>query len=253
MFNPLDTKSIFNTFHFTYEGMIEDLSIKYIQGILEPISNELKNCISIADIYKHIDNYYPKSLGIDIQIDINEFLSKLIDVTSLDEYKNFIIYAVINYLIKEIFKQLNNTILVKPKDIFISIFNNDKIRWLLFNICPSPFPEDTLTNDQVINISKSLPDDNIDNQEIADIINKVTRYLKKVYKGRAAELINHFTPYIDIKYTTDNLSNLVIIVIVMLRKNIRLKDWDLNNPMFYISSLYDNSIVNLEATLSVQI
>ena len=126
------------------------------------------------------------------------------------------------------------------------------MRFLIFCVCPSPFPtgEKELTAALIMKYSEELINNNITDIEIATILSQICNYIKKLYYRRAVELLDHIGKSIKFFRTEDNLKDLVHVIIIIIRNNIRINNYDLENPMFYISSLYDNRIIDFKTVLS---
>ena len=177
----------------------------------------------------------------------------IIDFNTHEEYLNLILINIEKFFYIKIFTSLTADLeVVYPKDIFIAIFNSNDLRFLIFCVCPSPFPtgEKELTAALIMKYSEELINNNITDIEIATILSQICNYIKKLYYRRAVELLDHIGKSIKFFRTEDNLKDLVHVIIIIIRNNIRINNYDLENPMFYISSLYDNRIIDFKTVLS---
>ena len=245
----IDNNQILELFNLYYTNSILDpLTIEYLKEFANKIFDGI-NKPKITEIHQNIE-----TLGFNLSYNMMKYINDhILDFNNMDEYRQLTLKYAIEYFYIRIFELLpKNLATILPKDIFITIFNNDELRWLLFGICPSPFPtgKDFINKDQVMIISTEIINNEIKDAEIAQIISQVCNYLKVLYAKRAIEFIEYIGNNIGFFRSGNNFTDLIKIVIILLRNNIRSKKWNLDNSIFYISSLYDNDILDLKTPLS---
>jgi len=163
------------------------------------------------------------------------------------------IYGAIDYLIIEIIELAGNelsdtsdTKIITDEYIFLAIFNDDEMRWMFFGIMPSFFRVVDHDFDYIYQQLKYEVE--TPNNLCGRIISKFIWYLQKIYGDRYQDLHNSIVEqYPQLKNDT------IDPVIFTLTENIKNRDWDLNNPKFYIISMYDNNMIDWKTPLSHQI
>ena len=110
------------------------------------------------------------------------------------------------------------------------------MRWLFFNIMPSPVVDIKLVKYPEL---KDL------NKSCIKVISIVITYLKLLYKDRYKDLED------SIKEQFPQLKPISLDPIIFtLAKNIKNKGWDMNEPKYFIISLYDNDVIDWKTPLS---
>jgi len=255
---------------------LSENTIAYIQAFLTPVYSELEKYHNVNEIHESISKW--------AQIKENEYseLSKHGCSEAMKAYNNSeketnnepinlqqMIYGAIEYLIMEILQLAGNQLhdnneLLSDKDelsdnldiyiitdeyVFTAIFNDDELRWMFFAIMPSPFK--LVDHDFIFNyIHQSLKYEvEKPNDLCVEVIYKFIWYLQKIYDHHYRDVSNS----IKDQYPQLKNENTIDPIIFTLTENIKNRDWDLNNPKFFIISMYDNNIIDWKTPLSHQI
>jgi hypothetical protein len=155
------------------------------------------------------------------------------------------IYGAVEYLCAELIEVASmilydNNIptdkIITEDDLFMGMFEDVELRWLFFNIMPSPVVDIKLVKYPEL---KDL------NKSCIKVISIVITYLKLLYKDRYKDLED------SIKEQFPQLKPISLDPIIFtLAKNIKNKGWDMNEPKYFIISLYDNDVIDWKTPLS---
>ena len=272
LYDFYSSKDIINEEYMNVFGNLDnpnlDTITDYIQLLLKPVYNylksydltEFKQKLSKLSLGQHISDYLLINIPFEVRTNQAEYFSYNIKYT--------ILYF-INKILMDAKKSIETGIAIFQQrekitvnDIFISIFNEDDLRFMIFKVCPDPFPSTPVDDRNVFGITEKLGRYHITDLDSRKVVAKLVNYLCALYQDNLSECNDYLyntlnIPSIvpDFTLGTNEVDNLVRLLAISLLINIDYKisnneGWRRDKAMFYIASLYDNDYIQLKDTLS---
>lgn len=272
LYDFYSSKDIINEEYMNVFGNLDnpnlDTITDYIQLLLKPVYNylksydltEFKQKLSKLSLGQHISDYLLINIPFEVRTNQAEYFSYNIKYT--------ILYF-INKILMDAKKSIETGIAIFQQrekitvnDIFISIFNDDDLRFMIFKVCPDPFPSTPVDDRNVFGITEKLGRYHITDLDSRKVVAKLVNYLCALYQDNLSECNDYLyntlnIPSIvpDFTLGTNEVDNLVRLLAISLLINIDYKisnneGWRRDKAMFYIASLYDNDYIQLKDTLS---
>jgi len=232
--------------------------IEYIYFFLNPYYDTIKNTKTISETKNIISSWTPEidsellkfaiKTADDFVSDVSN--SQIKNQTFIDEVMNYIVLQILESSLKYVtgtatefyteYKRVRRNTSLSPNDFFLGIFSDYELRWFLLHIMPSYYEEKSHLEyaKSQIRLYKLSP-----NKDTTYVIAYFITYLRKIYQKDYYVLQNNIRMQFNLP--NDELDP----VIYTLIENIKNKKWDLNKSMYYIISLYDNSLIDYSTAL----
>jgi hypothetical protein len=256
---PLSEEYVVDVLHQVHPNInyIDSEAVLYILAFVTPFYDkfvELNDLVAIKTFFEektNIDEDKISTLNQSIVFATKEYDACPEEDRKLEQF----IYGVIYYLISDILTVAGDELLkynnieypqelidipVSSDDVFLGIFNDNELRYLIFTIMPSPIILDQI--DQPISYDRNVTD-----TRCINVIRTFDQYLFGVYNDNT---YNELSNMIKEQYSLTEFQNPISYT---LTENIKLNDWNLNAPRFYIISLYDNKLIDWRTPLSYKL